>query len=98
MSLKIHILDTHLNLFPDNCGQVIDGHEKRFHQDLVKMKQQYHGSSQRWVTIVRSPITNELMEQNQHVDFLWHGRGGWTIDDKVSVARSYRISTHVIWK
>ncbi|GBM69575.1 hypothetical protein AVEN_219204-2-1, partial [Araneus ventricosus] len=31
MSLKIHFLDSHLNFFPDNCGQVSDEHGGCFH-------------------------------------------------------------------
>ncbi|GBM20952.1 hypothetical protein AVEN_186582-1 [Araneus ventricosus] len=38
MSLKIHFLDSHLNFFPDNCGQVSDAHGERFHQDIASME------------------------------------------------------------
>ncbi|GBO39141.1 hypothetical protein AVEN_208800-1 [Araneus ventricosus] len=31
MSLKVHFLDSHLNFFPYNCGQVIAEHGERFH-------------------------------------------------------------------
>ncbi|GBN08505.1 hypothetical protein AVEN_111934-1 [Araneus ventricosus] len=47
MSLKIHFLDFHLNLFPDNCGQVSDEHGERFHQDTANMGKQYQGN---WTT------------------------------------------------
>ncbi|GBM64639.1 hypothetical protein AVEN_91708-1 [Araneus ventricosus] len=44
MSLKIHFLDSHLNFFPDNCGQVSDEHSKRFHQDIANMEKWYQGN------------------------------------------------------
>lgn len=47
MSLKIHFLDSHLDFFPDNCGQVSDEHGERFHQDIATMEQRYQG---KWST------------------------------------------------
>ena len=43
MSLKIHFLHSHLNLFPLNLGAVSDEHGERFHQDITKMKSNYQG-------------------------------------------------------
>ncbi|GBM98956.1 hypothetical protein AVEN_149778-1 [Araneus ventricosus] len=43
ISLKIHFLDSHLNFFSDNCGQVSDGHVERFHQDMANMEKRYQG-------------------------------------------------------
>jgi hypothetical protein len=34
MFLKIHILDSHLDYFPENLGAVGDEHGERFHQDI----------------------------------------------------------------
>ena len=34
MSLKIHLLDSHLDFFPENLGSVSDEHGERFHQDI----------------------------------------------------------------
>ena len=31
MSLKIHLLDSHLDFFPENLGAVSDEHDERFH-------------------------------------------------------------------
>ncbi|GJQ67292.1 hypothetical protein Trydic_g8193 [Trypoxylus dichotomus] len=39
--LKIHFLDSHLNLLPDSCSQVSDKHGERFHWDIAKTKQLY---------------------------------------------------------
>lgn len=45
MSLKIHLLDSHLCSFPDNLGAVSDEHGERFHQDISVMESRYQG---RW--------------------------------------------------
>ena len=37
MLLQIHFVDSYLNFFPDNCGEVSDEHRKRFPQDISKM-------------------------------------------------------------
>jgi len=34
MSLKIHFLESHLDFFPENLGEVSDEHGERFHQDI----------------------------------------------------------------
>ena len=43
MSLKIHLLDSHLDFFPDNLGNVSDEHGERFHQDISLMESRYQG-------------------------------------------------------
>ncbi|KAJ4451487.1 hypothetical protein ANN_02950 [Periplaneta americana] len=45
MSLKIHFLHSHLDLFPPTCGAVSDEHGERFHQDISVMEQRHQG---RW--------------------------------------------------
>jgi len=37
MSLKIHSLESHLNVFPENLSEVSDEHGERFHQDIMAM-------------------------------------------------------------
>ncbi|GBM66580.1 hypothetical protein AVEN_251993-1 [Araneus ventricosus] len=44
MSLKMHFLYSHLNFFSDNCGQVSDDHDERFHQDIANMETRYQGN------------------------------------------------------
>ncbi|GBO11756.1 hypothetical protein AVEN_228379-1 [Araneus ventricosus] len=44
MSLNIHFLDSHLNFFPDNYGQVSDEHGERFHQDVANVEKRYQGN------------------------------------------------------
>ncbi|GBM27585.1 hypothetical protein AVEN_35251-1 [Araneus ventricosus] len=53
MPLKIHFLDSHLNFFPDNCGQVSDEHGESFHQDMANMEKRYQGN---WFTAMLAPI------------------------------------------
>ena len=38
MSLKIHFLDSHLDLFPDNLGAISDEDGERFHQDISALE------------------------------------------------------------
>ena len=45
MGIKIHFLDSHLDNFPENCGEVGDEQGKRFHQDIKVMGKRYQG---RW--------------------------------------------------
>ena len=45
MSIKVHFLDSHLDKFPDNCGDFSDKQGERFHQDLKIMVDRYQG---RW--------------------------------------------------
>lgn len=45
MSLKIHLLDSHLDFLPENLGAVSDEHGERFHQDISVMESRYQG---RW--------------------------------------------------
>ncbi|GBN53486.1 hypothetical protein AVEN_86030-1 [Araneus ventricosus] len=43
MSLKSHILHSHLEFFPENLGSVSDEHGERFHQDISNMGARYQG-------------------------------------------------------
>ncbi|GBN53139.1 hypothetical protein AVEN_272827-1, partial [Araneus ventricosus] len=45
MSLKLHILDSHLNFFPQNLGAISDEHGERFHQDISMFEKRFSG---RW--------------------------------------------------
>jgi len=47
VSLIIHVLHSHLDFFPDNCGIVSDEHGERFHQEIATMKKRYQG---KWST------------------------------------------------
>ena len=43
MSLKLHFLKSHLELFPENLGEVSDEQGERFHQDISTMERRYKG-------------------------------------------------------
>lgn len=43
MSLKLHFLHSHLNCFPESCGEVSDEHGERFHQQISLMEKRYQG-------------------------------------------------------
>jgi hypothetical protein len=43
MSLKIHFLESHLDFFPENIGEVSDEHGERFHQDSLDVEKRYQG-------------------------------------------------------
>lgn len=43
MSLKIHMLDSHLHWFPENLGDYSEEQGERFHQDIKLMEQRYQG-------------------------------------------------------
>jgi hypothetical protein len=49
MSLKIHLVDSHLDFFPENLGSVSDEHGERFHQEIAVMESRYQG---RWSTVM----------------------------------------------
>jgi len=41
MILKIHFLESNLDIFPENLGEVNDEHGERFHQDIMAMEERY---------------------------------------------------------
>jgi len=43
MSLKIHVLHSHLDFFPENVGAVSDEHGEHFRKDISSMEKIYHG-------------------------------------------------------
>lgn len=43
MSLKIHMLHSHVDFFPENLGDESDEHGERFHQQLKTMERRYQG-------------------------------------------------------
>ena len=45
MSVKFHFLRSHLDYFPQNCGDLSEEQGERFHQDIRVMKERYQG---RW--------------------------------------------------
>ena len=47
MSLKIHFLFSHLDLFPLNCGAVRDKHGESFHEVISVMEHRYERETER---------------------------------------------------
>lgn len=45
MSVKLHFIASHIDEFPDNCGDYSEEMGERFHQDLKTMEDRYKG---RW--------------------------------------------------
>ena len=43
VSLKIHFLESHLDFFPENLGEVSDEHSEIFHQDIMTMEKRHQG-------------------------------------------------------
>ena len=43
MSLKVHILDAHLDKFKENMGAYSEEQSKRFHQDILDFEHRYQG-------------------------------------------------------
>ena len=43
MRLKIHFLESHLDFFAENLGEVSDEHGEIFHQDILAIEKRYQG-------------------------------------------------------
>jgi hypothetical protein len=43
MSLKIHLLNLHLDFFPENLGVMSEEQGEHFHQDIKEMERRYYG-------------------------------------------------------
>jgi hypothetical protein len=43
MSLKIHFLESRLDFFPENLGDVIDNNGEKFHEDITAVEKRYQG-------------------------------------------------------
>ncbi|GBN25323.1 hypothetical protein AVEN_182755-1 [Araneus ventricosus] len=41
-NLKVHFLDSHLDYFPENLGEVSEKQGEIFNQDIKKLKRRYH--------------------------------------------------------
>ena len=41
MSIKIHFLNSHLDYFPENCGDYSKEQGERFHRNIRMMEEQY---------------------------------------------------------
>ena len=60
MSLKLHFLNSHLNFFRDNLGNVSEEYGKKFHQDIQVMEKSYQG---RWNEAMMGDYARNLMRK-----------------------------------
>ena len=77
LSLKMNLLHSHLDFFPDICGAVSDEHGVRFHQDNSAMERIYQG---RWNVIYagrllldsdkRCPRTHTSTSEEKAIDHM----------------------------
>ena len=44
MSVRMHFLRSHLDSFPENCGDFREEQDERFHQDISDMEKRYQFS------------------------------------------------------
>ncbi|GBN58850.1 hypothetical protein AVEN_135521-1 [Araneus ventricosus] len=69
MSLKLHILDSHLNFFPQNLGAINDEHGERFHQDISIFEKRFSGGWNRtlqWVAEADDSLAqNEILTDDE---------------------------------
>ena len=65
LSLKIYILHSHMDFFPENLGAVRDEHGQRIHQDIAKREKRYQG---KWTVNALADYCWSLMtdELNAH--------------------------------
>lgn len=66
MSLKMHLLHSHLDFFPDNLGAVSDEQGERFHQDIAVIERRYQG---RWDEAMMGEYCWFLHRDNQNYEF-----------------------------
>lgn len=64
MSIKVHYLKNHLDLFPANLGAVSDEQGERFHQDIKVMEARYQG---RWDEHMMADYCWSLVRDNPDV-------------------------------
>lgn len=66
MSLKIHLLHSHLDYFPDNLGDYSDEQGERFHQEIATMERRYQG---RWNENMMGDFCWFLQRDNKNYDY-----------------------------
>ena len=64
MSIKVHFLNSHLDKFPANLGDVSHEHGERFHQDIKVMEERYQG---RWDTHTMADYCWNIQRDNPDV-------------------------------
>lgn len=49
MSLKLHLIDAHIDDMPLNCSDYSDEMGERFHQDIMNIEERYQGRYSKWM-------------------------------------------------
>jgi hypothetical protein len=62
MSLKLHFLHSHLDVFTSKFGYVSDEHDKRFYQDVSTVEKHYQGQ---WSQTVLTDYCCQLKRETQ---------------------------------
>ena len=76
MSLKIHFLHSHLDFFPENCGEVSDEHEERFHQvDISSLEKRYQG---KWNCAILADYCSTLARDAPTMEYKRQAKRGGT--------------------
>lgn len=84
MSLKVHFLNSHLDYFPENLGDVSEEQGERFHQDIKLMEKRYQG---RWDINMMGDYCWSLHREAQHAT---HRRKSYTRSFKEKRERKYK--------
>lgn len=66
MSVKVHLLHSHLSFFPQNLGDVSDETGERFHQEISEMEQRYQG---RWSSAMLADYCWSLCRDNPDAEY-----------------------------
>ena len=66
MSIRIHFLDSHLDIFPDNCGDWSDEQGERFHQNLKIMEDCYQGWWEKRMMVEYCLSIKQVLSDTQH--------------------------------
>ncbi|GBM23497.1 hypothetical protein AVEN_153076-1 [Araneus ventricosus] len=66
LSLKLHVLDSHLNFFPQNLGAISDEHGERFHQDISMFEKRFSG---RWNRSMLAEYCWSVIRDTQSDDY-----------------------------
>src|SRR5258705_1856737 len=64
MSLKVHFMHSHLDYFPQNCGDLSDEHGERFHQDIAAIQSRYEG---KWMPSMLADYCLTLARESSQV-------------------------------
>ncbi|MEL7308306.1 MAG: hypothetical protein AAGK05_10875 [Pseudomonadota bacterium] len=65
MSLKLHLLHSHLDLFPESNCDVSDEHGERFHQSIASMERRY---SAKWTPVMLADYCWSLMREDHEIE------------------------------